>query len=189
MRQKTHIMNLASRRSRWSTNARHSLPTLLTLFCLALSLPAQQAAPAMPMHANDEDGAEFRWLNKKVLNTRLLDSMAVCRELAFGWCNAFSAAIKPFSSEEALASEVSSFQQTSRTTYLLMKAKCELAQQERIFLEQPRRRAIAKPIAKRGIVAGPSLADLCHSERSEESASKPRRQELWPVSTATINPY
>jgi len=29
----------------------------------------------MPMHANDEDGAEFRWLNKPVLNSRLLDSM------------------------------------------------------------------------------------------------------------------
>ena len=29
----------------------------------------------MPMHANDADGAEFRWLNKPVLNSRLLDSM------------------------------------------------------------------------------------------------------------------
>ena len=29
----------------------------------------------MPMQARSEDGAEFRWLNKKVLDSRVLDSM------------------------------------------------------------------------------------------------------------------
>jgi len=31
--------------------------------------------PEMPMQARYEDGAEFRWLNKKVLDSRVLDSM------------------------------------------------------------------------------------------------------------------
>ncbi|MGC1414400.1 MAG: glycoside hydrolase family 9 protein [Candidatus Acidiferrum sp.] len=38
-------------------------------------VPAQQKVPAMPMQPVLEDGAEFRWLNKKVLESRLLDSM------------------------------------------------------------------------------------------------------------------
>lgn len=38
-------------------------------------LPAQQAGPAMPMQARYEDGAEFRWLHKKVLDARVLDDM------------------------------------------------------------------------------------------------------------------
>src|ERR1035441_9220225 len=37
-------------------------------------LPAQEP-PAMPMQARYEDGAAFRWLNKKVLESRLLDDM------------------------------------------------------------------------------------------------------------------
>jgi len=36
---------------------------------------AQQPTPAMPMQARYEDGAEFRWLHKKVLDSRLLDDM------------------------------------------------------------------------------------------------------------------
>jgi hypothetical protein len=69
-------MDLESRWSRCAGKARRSsIPALLTIFCFALSLPAQQSAPTMPMHANDADGAEFRWLNKPVLNSRLLDSM------------------------------------------------------------------------------------------------------------------
>jgi len=32
----------------------------------------QQAAPAMPMQARYEDGAEFRWLHKKVLDSPLV---------------------------------------------------------------------------------------------------------------------
>ena len=38
-------------------------------------LPAQETAPKMPMQANEADGAEARWLNKKVLESRVLDSM------------------------------------------------------------------------------------------------------------------
>src|ERR1700739_682586 len=36
---------------------------------------AQDDGPRMPMKAIDEDGAEARWLNKKVLDSRVLDSM------------------------------------------------------------------------------------------------------------------
>jgi hypothetical protein len=36
---------------------------------------AQQEAPKMPMQPRYEDGAEARWLNKKVLDSRVLDSM------------------------------------------------------------------------------------------------------------------
>jgi len=39
-------------------------------------LAAQEPQPpAMPMHEKFEDGAEFRWLNKLVLDSRVLDSM------------------------------------------------------------------------------------------------------------------
>ncbi len=38
-------------------------------------LPAQQDGPRRPLEANVEDGAEYRWLNKSVLDSRLLDSM------------------------------------------------------------------------------------------------------------------
>src|SRR5215469_12929517 len=49
---------------------------VLNLFALFLpNLSAQQAAPAMPMQPRYEDGAEFRWLHKKVLDSRLLDDM------------------------------------------------------------------------------------------------------------------
>src|ERR1700679_3551770 len=66
-------------KSKWSRGAikmrRFSTTTLLSIFCLGVSLTAQQIAPEMPMQARYEDGAEFRWLNKKVLDSRLLDSM------------------------------------------------------------------------------------------------------------------
>lgn len=39
------------------------------------ALFAQQDQPRRPMQAKLEDGAEYRWLNKKVLDSRLLDSM------------------------------------------------------------------------------------------------------------------
>jgi Glycosyl hydrolase family 9/Cellulase N-terminal ig-like domain len=52
-----------------------SLLILLTLLCASLPLFAQQSAPTMPMQANFKDGAEYRWLNKKVLDSRVLDSM------------------------------------------------------------------------------------------------------------------
>ena len=38
-------------------------------------LLAQQDYPRKPLQAKLEDGAEYRWLNKKVLDSRLLDSM------------------------------------------------------------------------------------------------------------------
>ncbi|HEY4046536.1 MAG TPA: glycoside hydrolase family 9 protein, partial [Acidobacteriaceae bacterium] len=38
-------------------------------------LLAQQVQPRKPLQAQLEDGAEYRWLNKRVLDSRLLDSM------------------------------------------------------------------------------------------------------------------
>jgi|HubBroStandDraft_1064217.scaffolds.fasta_scaffold01376_8 hypothetical protein len=53
--------------------------TLRSLVCFGLVLPptlvAQQAALPVPMVARYEDGAEYRWLHKKVLDSRLLDDM------------------------------------------------------------------------------------------------------------------
>jgi Glycosyl hydrolase family 9/Cellulase N-terminal ig-like domain len=50
---------------------------VLFVFCCLSSMDsiAQQPAPQMPMKAVYEDGAEFRWLNKKVLECRPLDLM------------------------------------------------------------------------------------------------------------------
>jgi len=45
------------------------------MFCLSAFFMAQQVVPEMPMQARYEDGAEYRWLNKKVLDSRVLDSM------------------------------------------------------------------------------------------------------------------
>jgi Glycosyl hydrolase family 9/Cellulase N-terminal ig-like domain len=39
------------------------------------TLVAQRTAPTMPMVARNEDGAEYRWLHKKVLDSRVLDDM------------------------------------------------------------------------------------------------------------------
>src|ERR1700736_4625532 len=65
--------------SRWSRGARKSrrssMIRVLSVFCLGGFLMAQQTATEMPMRARYEDGAEFRWLNKKVLDSRVLDSM------------------------------------------------------------------------------------------------------------------
>ena len=47
----------------------------VSILCLSASLAAPQTAPTMPMRAKYEDGAEFRWLNKEVLDSRVLDSM------------------------------------------------------------------------------------------------------------------
>jgi hypothetical protein len=54
---------------------RTSVAKFLSIVCLGALAASQQAAPHMPMQAKYEDGAEFRWLNKKVLDSRLLDSM------------------------------------------------------------------------------------------------------------------
>ena len=60
---------------RMSTARRFSIAVgLWSLFLCAL-LNAQQSAPNMPMRAKFEEGAESRWLNKKVLDSHLLDSM------------------------------------------------------------------------------------------------------------------
>ncbi len=49
---------------------------LIVCFWLCgFGLRAQEAAPKMPMQANEADGAEARWLNKKVLDSKVLDSM------------------------------------------------------------------------------------------------------------------
>ncbi len=65
--------------SRWNRRVskvrRFSITTVLSIFCLCGSILAQQMAPVMPMQAKFEDSAEFRWLNKKVLDSRVLDSM------------------------------------------------------------------------------------------------------------------
>src|SRR5271157_899680 len=48
------------------------------LVCCGLGgywLPAQQEVPKLPMQPIYEDGAEARWLQKKVLDSRVLDSM------------------------------------------------------------------------------------------------------------------
>jgi hypothetical protein len=75
-RHKGPIMDIKSRWTRWPSNAwRFSITTFLCIFWLGVSLTAQQVAPVMPMQARYEDGAEFRWLNKKVLDSRVLDSM------------------------------------------------------------------------------------------------------------------
>jgi hypothetical protein len=58
------------------TRARQlTLTAVLFLLCLASSLRSQETEPNMPMRAHSEDGAEFRWLHKNVLNFRMLDSM------------------------------------------------------------------------------------------------------------------
>src|SRR5215472_9221949 len=49
---------------------------VLSSFAIVVAcLSVQQSAPAMPMQARYGDGAEFRWLHKKVLDSRLLDDM------------------------------------------------------------------------------------------------------------------
>ena len=53
------------------------------MFCLCAFLGAQQNVPQMPMRPKFEDGAEFRWLNKKVLDSRLLDNMEDISSWAF----------------------------------------------------------------------------------------------------------
>jgi Glycosyl hydrolase family 9/Cellulase N-terminal ig-like domain len=65
-----------ARQSKRASGARGlSMIAVLYFSCLGAALTAQQIAPEMPMQAKYEDGAEFRWLNKKVLDSRLLDSM------------------------------------------------------------------------------------------------------------------
>src|SRR5258708_3331791 len=60
---------------------RFFITTAVSMFCLGAFLMAQQVVPEMPMQARYEDGAESRWLNKKVLDSRVLDGM----EDLFNW--------------------------------------------------------------------------------------------------------
>ncbi len=58
------------------TAKRVGFTVLLSFFAFFVQyLYAQKTAPAMPMQARYEEGAEFRWLRKKVLDSRLIDDM------------------------------------------------------------------------------------------------------------------
>ncbi len=61
-----------------------SLVSALFPLFLAPFLRAQEMEPNMPMRAHLEDGAEFRWLHKKVLDSRVLDSMENLSSWSFG---------------------------------------------------------------------------------------------------------
>src|SRR5271169_596302 len=81
---KVPIMDIKSRWSRWASKARqYGTTAFLSTLCLGVSLMAQQAVPEMPMTPRYEDGAEYRWLNKKVLNSRVLDSMEALSSWSF----------------------------------------------------------------------------------------------------------
>lgn len=73
------MMQIRSRWTRSIIRRRLRIAMVLSIFCfgafLTGRLAAQQSAPDMPMRARYEDGAEFRWLNKKVLDSRVLDRM------------------------------------------------------------------------------------------------------------------
>jgi len=60
-----------------------SLAAVLCSLYFGSCLAAQEAVPLMPMQARAEDGAEFRWLNKKVLDARVLDTMEDLSSWAF----------------------------------------------------------------------------------------------------------
>jgi Glycosyl hydrolase family 9/Cellulase N-terminal ig-like domain len=63
------------KRTLHSRRVRAGLSLAILLACTGKSLTAQDAPPKMPMQAVFEDGAEARWLKKKVLDSRVLDSM------------------------------------------------------------------------------------------------------------------
>src|ERR1700755_2403684 len=52
-----------------------TLAVTVLFVSVASPLLAQQDQPRKPLQANLEDGAEYRWLNKKVIDSRLLDGM------------------------------------------------------------------------------------------------------------------
>lgn len=63
-----------------SVQSRRRIQEVLVPFSLFLLLAAgtcfaQQGGPRLPMHATEEDGAQSRWLQKQVLDSRLLDGM------------------------------------------------------------------------------------------------------------------
>jgi hypothetical protein len=69
-------MGFKSRRAQWAKLERLAdVFTVFSILCLSATLMAQKVAPEMPMQARYDDGAESRWLSKKVLDSRVLDSM------------------------------------------------------------------------------------------------------------------
>ena len=74
----TFLNSRAGRKAR-----RLSIGLLTAALGLAGLTHSQEPAPVMPMHEKYEDGAEFRWLNKQVLNFRLLDGMEELTNWAF----------------------------------------------------------------------------------------------------------
>lgn len=69
----------------------------LALLCglAALNLRAQTGVPAMPMQPTLQDGAEARWLDKKVLSSRILDSMEDLSSWSFTGDGAMALADSP----------------------------------------------------------------------------------------------
>lgn len=77
------MINLQTKRHPAQTSAQNFFPLLALLFCVASPLVAQQTAPIMPMKPDYKNGAEYRWLNKKVLDSRLLDGMESLSDWSF----------------------------------------------------------------------------------------------------------
>jgi hypothetical protein len=64
-----------------------SFAAAASMCCLFIQAAAPQAIkssfPPAPMQPDDRDGAEYRWLNKAVLSSRLLDEMEDLRGWSF----------------------------------------------------------------------------------------------------------
>src|ERR1700676_91832 len=60
---------------RWSRNLVKCLAFAVSCGLGGQYLPAQNEVPRVPMQPKYQDGAQARWLNKKVLDSRELDSM------------------------------------------------------------------------------------------------------------------
>src|ERR1700761_6550256 len=60
---------------RFKTSLCKTLAVIMLLASVVSTLLAQPDRPRKPLQANLEDGAEYRWLNKKVIDSRLLDGM------------------------------------------------------------------------------------------------------------------
>lgn len=76
-RQEKSIDSKVPQKKHWSSKgALADLAALCVLTIgISLHLPAQPDQARKPMQAKLEDGAEYRWLQKKVLASRLLDNM------------------------------------------------------------------------------------------------------------------
>src|SRR5579859_1284139 len=65
----------SAKKGRWREILYESLALAICCGIGGHYVAAQQEAPKMPMRPIFENGAEARWLNKKVLDSRELDSM------------------------------------------------------------------------------------------------------------------